>query len=276
MAQAPVMPLWTDALIADTTHLSPREFGCYMLLLIATWRNNGQPFADDDKILARICRMPTYEWKSQIRKRLAPFFNLTDGSWRQKRLEKEWAFCSARGRTSKRNGAMDGRPSAPKPLGLNKGQNPAGSSQVNLDGTQKEPALTHTHKKSPNGDNAREARSSIQAEFAEFWMAYPHKVGKHAAELKFASARKLASQAELLDGIARYRRQKRDDAPWCNPATWLFGQRWLDQPEAELQLNGHEPGPPRPAINPRILGHSLPCSCPNCSRWVEQQQEARP
>ena len=56
--------------------------------------------AKNDKLLARICRMPTYEWKSQIRKTLEPFFNLTEGLWRQKRLEKEWAYCSARGRTS--------------------------------------------------------------------------------------------------------------------------------------------------------------------------------
>jgi len=25
-----------------------------------------------------------------------------------------------------------------------------------------------------------------------------------------------------------------------------------------------------PALNPKIIGHALPCACPNCTRWVEQ------
>jgi hypothetical protein len=29
-----------------------------------------------------------------------------------------------------------------------------------------------------------------------------------------------------------------------------------------------------PAINPKIIGHSLPCGCPNCTRWAEQQRSA--
>jgi hypothetical protein len=37
MAQAPVMPLFTDALIGDTTP-ERFEFGAYLLIMIATWR----------------------------------------------------------------------------------------------------------------------------------------------------------------------------------------------------------------------------------------------
>jgi hypothetical protein len=29
-----------------------------------------------------------------------------------------------------------------------------------------------------------------------------------------------------------------------------------------------------PAVHPKIIGHSLPCSCPNCSRWTAQQRSA--
>ena len=57
MSKAPIMPVATDALLADTTHLSADEFGAYCLILFATWRNNGVPLADDDKRLARICRV---------------------------------------------------------------------------------------------------------------------------------------------------------------------------------------------------------------------------
>jgi uncharacterized protein YdaU (DUF1376 family) len=89
MSQAPAMPVFTDALIGDTTHLSAEEFGCYFLLLCATWRNNGQPFSDNARDLARICRVTTRRWQKTMRARIAPFFNLSDGTWRQKRLEKE-------------------------------------------------------------------------------------------------------------------------------------------------------------------------------------------
>ena len=30
----------------------------------------------------------------------------------------------------------------------------------------------------------------------------------------------------------------------------------------------------QPAINPKIIGHSLPCHCDNCVRWAEQQRTA--
>lgn len=90
MAVAPIMPVMTDALISDTTHLSAEEFGCYTLLLLATWRNNGQAFADDDKRLALICRVSLKRWRAKLRPALVEFFDLSDGHWRQKRLEIEW------------------------------------------------------------------------------------------------------------------------------------------------------------------------------------------
>jgi hypothetical protein len=27
-------------------------------------------------------------------------------------------------------------------------------------------------------------------------------------------------------------------------------------------------------VNPKIIGHSLPCACPNCERWAEQERSA--
>lgn len=90
MAQAPIMPVATDALIGDTTHLSAEQFGAYFLLLTATWRNNGQPFRDEDWRLSRICRITEQRWRTRVRPVIAEFFDIADGYWRQKRLEKEW------------------------------------------------------------------------------------------------------------------------------------------------------------------------------------------
>lgn len=92
MSQAPAMPLYTDALLGDTLHLSTEEFGAYCLILFATWRNNGRALPDDDRALARICRVDIRKWRQSLRPRLVGFFDISGQKWSQKRLEKEWGY----------------------------------------------------------------------------------------------------------------------------------------------------------------------------------------
>src|SRR5271165_4871609 len=89
MSKAPAMPVFTDALVGDTLHLSAEEFGAYFLILIATWRNNGQALPDDDARLRRVTRITPRRWP-KVREILLPFFTTDDGFWHQARLEKEW------------------------------------------------------------------------------------------------------------------------------------------------------------------------------------------
>ena len=90
MSQAPIWPVATDALIGDTTHLSDAEIGSYILLLIAQWRNNGDPLPDDDKRLARMARCSMRAWRNGRREILAELFDVKDGFWSQKRVSKDW------------------------------------------------------------------------------------------------------------------------------------------------------------------------------------------
>ena len=53
MSKAPSMPMYWDAYLADTTHLSTEEHGAYLLLLAAMWRRDGW-VPDDDRDNARI------------------------------------------------------------------------------------------------------------------------------------------------------------------------------------------------------------------------------
>ena len=85
------MPVFTDALVGDTLHLSRDQFGAYMLILIATWRNNGQALPDDDRRMAHLTRATVKEWRTRLRPVLVEFFDISDGHWHQKRLEAEWA-----------------------------------------------------------------------------------------------------------------------------------------------------------------------------------------
>jgi uncharacterized protein YdaU (DUF1376 family) len=101
--------------------------------------------------------------------------------------------------------------------------------------------------------NAREARSpSLKADFADWWQAYPHKIGKGAAEAKFILARKAGiTLADLIEGVRRYVGSKPPDHPWCNPATWLYQRRWEDQPAFSLDGGGVDvsrPHGPAPSV----------------------------
>jgi hypothetical protein len=68
-----------------------------------------------------------------------------------------------------------------------------------------------------------------QDEFKQFWDAYPRHVGKLAAEKAYAKARHLATAAEILAGVARYKHDKPAYADWCHPRTWLSQGRWMDE-----------------------------------------------
>lgn len=89
MAQHPCFPLWTDAYLGDTGHLSTTEHGAYLLLLITMWRNKGS-LPNDDKLLARYARLTSTQWR-RIKPILMPFFEVDGDELRQARLTDEYA-----------------------------------------------------------------------------------------------------------------------------------------------------------------------------------------
>lgn len=88
MADFPALPLWTDAYLADTLHLSTEEHGAYLLLLMTAWRSPDCTLPDDDDRLARMARVGAKKW-AKMRPVLAHFWTVDDGRWKQKRLLKE-------------------------------------------------------------------------------------------------------------------------------------------------------------------------------------------
>ncbi|MBB4066774.1 hypothetical protein [Gellertiella hungarica] len=101
---------------------------------------------------------------------------------------------------------------------------------------------------SPAPGIARGAMASRQADLRQefdsrFWPNYPNKVGKPVAFKAFVKARAGADLETIMAGLRAYV-GKRDDRPWCNPATWLNQERWNDLP-AMVQRGppGAAPGP---------------------------------
>lgn len=70
-------------------------------------------------------------------------------------------------------------------------------------------------------------------DFERWYEGYPRKVGRGEAQRAFKAAISKTSLEELTAGLDRYKRSKPSDQAWCHPATWLNGERWLDQ-EVEI------------------------------------------
>ena len=85
--------------------------------------------------------------------------------------------------------------------------------------------------------NKVDQRSSDGLDFDAFWAAYPRKVGKGSARTAYARALKAGATAgAILDGV-RGAHWNPDPQFVPHPATWLNGDRWLDErlPPAELK-----------------------------------------
>lgn len=76
-----------------------------------------------------------------------------------------------------------------------------------------------------------EKRDELEDEFAAWWLAYPKREAKGQARKAYAAARKKVSAEALLTAAQRaatlYASTEQKFIPF--PATWLNGERWLDE-----------------------------------------------
>lgn len=108
MSDAPAMPVFPDAYLADTTHLTTEEHGAYLLLLMAMWRRNGV-VPNDDKDLARIVGLDISRWR-KTKRRLLSLLTVEGEYLTQKRLLKEWQYVQEKRNKNAANGSKGGRP----------------------------------------------------------------------------------------------------------------------------------------------------------------------
>jgi hypothetical protein len=91
------------------------------------------------------------------------------------------------------------------------------------------PSLTITYNTPPS------LTSPLSPSFHQFWIAYPRKVGKGAAQKAYAKAIKKAEPDIILARLEAWKTSKGFPEPEFVPhaSTWLNGERWLDQLEGE-------------------------------------------
>ena len=114
MSKVPSMPLFCGDYLADTKHLTLEQHGAYLILLMVTWRNSGQAVADDADLVSRYLGCTRDRWLKKVRPALVPMFDLSAGTWRSPRLEREWQFVQKAIAVKRENGLKGGRPSSGK------------------------------------------------------------------------------------------------------------------------------------------------------------------
>lgn len=93
MADFPALPIWTDAYLADCSHLSDAEHGIYLRLLMLMWRSPQCRIPNDDEWIARKLSRDANAVRTHVRPLINEFCECTE--WiTQKRLLKEWEWCT--------------------------------------------------------------------------------------------------------------------------------------------------------------------------------------
>lgn len=113
MSQYPSLPLFTDAYIADTAHLTNEEHGAYLRLLMFAWRSPDCALPDDDVKLARMLGLTAKKWAA-LKATVMSFWSLKDGRWFQSRLSRERQFVEERSEKRRDAGKQGGRPKSLK------------------------------------------------------------------------------------------------------------------------------------------------------------------
>lgn len=148
----PSMPLFCGDYLKDTTELTLEEHGAYLMILMITWAQGGKPLPDDPARMATRLRITKERWLKKIRPVLAPLFDLSDGTWRNARLEREWEYVQQKIAAQRENGAMGGRPRKGAP---GNGPNSGASSHCNIPQDRDTNSLNGHETTKPNGFDRR-------------------------------------------------------------------------------------------------------------------------
>jgi uncharacterized protein YdaU (DUF1376 family) len=239
----PWFPFYVGDYVRDTARLTTEGHGAYLLLMLDYWANGAPP--DDDETLSSIARLSLDAWL-KLRQKIAPFFQIADGKWMHKRIEKEREIAEEKHQK---------RVNAGKAGGEAKAKNQQSSSNA----TSNAVALPYQSQPQPQPQPLKEALSRSKdrpasaqidleeaiaakapaqpSRFNEFWQAFPRRDGpnpRKPAEAKFDALVKTGVDPEMM--IAEAKKLASAEGARGNlgtrfipqAATWLNQARWSD------------------------------------------------
>ena len=221
MTDFPYLPLWTDAYLADTRHLSAMEHGTYLLLLMTAWRTKDCSLPDDDKLLARFASLRLNQWL-KIKPTIIAFFEVQDGRLKQHKLTQMFHFANTKRESARRNGKHGGIANA-----LKKNNSDVANAKIPPEQIQ---ATKLNYTNTINTNNSITPPNEMESEFDKWWEIYPRKVGKKEAKRKFVIALRKVKLKKLMSATRKYAELQNDIQFTAYPSTWLYQERWDDDP----------------------------------------------
>lgn len=227
----------------DTAHLSILEHGVYLLLLHHHYATEA-PLPTDQAVICRIIRATNKAEIAAVAEILRQFWTLTPAGWVNGRATEEIERAASQRDTNRELGRRGGRPRKTESVSESETESvfktkPNGKPNRNPsqtpDSRHQEKGDTPPTPPPPDGGDEPKHPSPPDGLFAEFWAAYPRKVGKEAARKAW---RRVTRPAETLQAIQAALQWQCQSEQWSrhngqfipHPATYLSEQRWLDEP----------------------------------------------
>lgn len=220
MAEFAALPLFTDALLADTGHLSDEEFGRYVRILIIMWRSPDCRIPNDKDWIAKRLHVDPLRVDAVAMPLLKEFCKNDGNWWTQKRLQKEFEYVRKK---SKRQ-SETAKSRWDKEKKSSRGNAKARHNNGILSGNAPTPSPTPT-------DSEDTKVSSCSKRFSEFWNRFPNqrKGNRNKALSAYASAVKneRATEEEIHAGLERYIQSEEVKLGFAKgAAAWLNDDRW--------------------------------------------------
>ena len=257
-----------------TRHLSWIEDAAYRRLLDVYYVHE-TPLPADLRKTYRLVLASTDEQREAVDIVLGEFFTLTDEGYRHDRCDAEIWLANDKKNKASQSAQERWRIAREKELALQleNARNAdamrthqidhANASETTCEGNAPNPNPNPNKKQNPHAQ-AREAASPDG--FAEFWLSYPKKVGKGAAE---AAWKKLHPPTSVVIAAIAAQRNcdqwRRDGGQYVpNPATWLNQRRWEDGAEATIPVSADG----KPYRDPMIYGFDTANGDPLPDGWI--------
>lgn len=232
MSRRPWYKRFAGDFIAGTLALTLEEKGAYSMVLDMIY-DRGEAIPDDPQWIARVCGCSTRKWK-QIREKLIEVGKLWEAEGRlfNKRAEKQITSEEKEHDLLVESGTKGGLKTAENKYNDNSNNDIAGNALPQVE--------QHTRSQKPYPKE-----EDISVDFLEWWKASPKRIGRGQAVKAYRLARKKADAPALLAAIKVYAATvvDADQKYTASPATWLNGERWLDEipapepPEARMTYN---------------------------------------